>query len=435
MTTAIAFLLAIFPKAQTPPEEGGLDRVALHGGSGVVGSIVRVNPREIFIRIGSAEVGIPRSAIAHIEWGRAGEWDPYRGVRLREEEAAHPSEKGPAEASETPRPEVGPVPGPKPPLRTPPIAPALKAKIDSLLGELRKAGTGEQQRLVEELAKTGEAGQIYLAAILSDHEPIADPIVSAILVNPAKGGFPYLVEQLPRVGDGPKSRILAALGSRGYVEAEQAVAEALASKSDEVRLAAVNALAAFGNPRWAARILETLETAPPALAERAVEAVAVLAPKDEAGVRAEAEFRALQLCRAAAPAGRANGARLAGRLRMAPVAAALRDLILDESALVRAEAVVAVKELLDLESIEILSVRATAEEDQWVKIQIAQALGRILKGKRDFRPLPGLIALLRDENEQVRNRASQALMEITGERLGHDAEAWETWYRERVGGR
>lgn len=428
MTCAFALWLLLSPSVQTPPQEGGLDRVALRNGSGVVGKIVRVNPREIFLRVASMEIGIPRSAIAHIEWGRAGEWDPYQGVRL-------PQEAAPAPEPSRQRAPPEPPSEAKAPLRAPAIDPALKAKIDSRLAELPTAESGRRQAIVEELSKTGEAGQKYLAAVVADHEPVAEWIVSAVMVNPAKGGLPVLAEQLPRVGDTARSRIVAALGSRGYREAEEAVAETLSSTNDEVKLAAVNALKAFGNPRWVPKILDTLEGAHPELAERAVEAVVALAAEDQGEARAESEFRALQLCRAALPAARANGARLAGRLRLAGLAAALRDLALDEVAAVRAEAVIALRELMDAGAIELLSARAAAEEDQWVKVQIAQALGRILRGKRDFRPLPGLIALLRDTNEQVQNRASQALMEITGERLGRDAEAWESWFRERVGER
>lgn len=428
MTSVFTLWIFVCVTAQAPAQEGGLDRVALHNGSGIVGQIIRVNSREIFLRVGSMEVGIPRSAIAHIEWGRAGEWDPYQGVRVSPEAT-------PAPEPVTERPRQQPPSEERAPLRAPAIDPALKARIDLRLAELPTAQNGRRQRIVEELGDTGETGQIYLASILADHEPIADWILSAILVNPSKAGLPFLAGQLSRVGDATRSRIVIVLGNRKYREAEEAVAEALQSKDDELRLSAVNALAAFGNPRWVSRILDTLETAPPELAERAVDAVAALAEKDDTGVRAEADFRALQLCRSARPVARANGARLAGKLRLTGLGGTLRDLVLDEAAAVRAEAVIALRELSDADAIEVLAGRVSVEEDQWVKIQIAQALGRILRGRRDFRPLPGLIALLRDPNEQVRNRASQALMEITGERLGQDAEAWETWYRDRVGGR
>jgi HEAT repeat protein len=102
---------------------------------------------------------------------------------------------------------------------------------------------------------------------------------------------------------------------------------------------------------------------------------------------------------------------------------------------VRAAAAIALGELKSPKSIDLLSYRVLKETDPWTKIQIIQALAKILKASKDYRALPPLIELLRDENREVRNRTAVALMEITGLKFGEDPVKWEDWYEKEVQGR
>lgn len=403
--------------AQDSPEPAP-DRVALINGMGLSGRILSVTEDEVVIRVGRAVVGFRRDLVAWIERPSAPPEPP-------------PPVAAPPEPAAPDRPPPPPAPAAD---RSPRLDAEFKARIDGLLARLKEEDPAGRQALVQELAQTGGSGQAYLTSKLEEDPEIADAVLTAIVLNPSSDGLPILAGQMERIPDAIRSRVMIALGNRRYKEAADVVSGQLKSADRDVQIAAVNALSAIGGPAHAELLLDLMASADRAVADRVIEALTALQREYGDPVHARTTTRAILLCQSVGSRPKTNGALLAARLKLFELVPTLLQLLYDRDVEARAASVAALGEMEDPRAVDPLCKRIVLEEDRRTKIQIVQALAAVLKGTKDYRPIRGLIRLLRDPDPEVRERAAIALLKITGEPLGQDAEAWEAWQKKRFGG-
>jgi hypothetical protein len=112
-----------------------------------------------------------------------------------------------------------------------------------------------------------------------------------------------------------------------------------------------------------------------------------------------------------------------GRPEHAPL---LVERLKDESVVVRVEAARALQRIHDAQAIPALVERLDPmkEDEVGVRVEAATALGQYRQG----RVVEALIGALSDDNLAVNARARDALRTLTGQDLGVDRKAWQSWY-------
>lgn len=396
--------------APGPTAETRFHRVHLKNGNFIDGDLLRVEEEVVVMRLKSGDVGINRDLVDRIELVKmkaAAEAPPH--VEL-------PAPK-PAETAANPAPRLA-----APPAYAPPAG--VKEAVDPLASRLPKATPDEADALVRELSLLGEETHPYLAWLMESADgPTAERLGSVLAQTKTPAAAPFL----RRLVKHPSARVRAAavpgLASNGGKAEATALVELFKDASPAVRAAASAAvlqLDAEGAFRPLSRLVRDPE---PAVRDRVIGALTAMADRPALKLVLTDVLEAA-LAKNDPPAIRADAAMALAKIRAAGAAATVRGLLEDPEPAVRAAAATALAMLGGEEAAEAVAARVGREGATVVRVSLSLAAER-LKAKA---AIPGLIAWLGEEEEDVRRAALGALRTLSGKDFGRDAEKWSAWW-------
>lgn len=307
-------------------------------------------------------------------------------------------------------------------------------------------------------AKKPETDAEWLSALFDASEEDRDSVLEEITKRGEKM-LPLLIGELENLGGEKAALAVRALGRIRNPKATLPVSKRLFDPSPEVRTACISTLLLLDAQDSIPQIRALLEDKEPMVRIQALETlsagfddeeslkpIARMIGEDNPEIATSAVNAALglankhtmmgdllevvsELVEGASEASQAQIAKVLGHTKSPEAIPLLLPMIDSPSKDVRAEAIISLGTLKAKEAVEPLLLRLDEEEEQWVMIQIFSTLQLI----RDQRVVPKLIEYLRNDEPNIQEASSRALMDLTKKNFGLDAEAWENYWKSVTG--
>lgn len=308
----------------------------------------------------------------------------------------------------------------------PPTTPAdVRRRIDEHLKKIRSATPEERDRMSLELAQMGSGALEYLADLV---DRVEDALVPALLTalhgQKDPRAVAILFDKTRSKSAAIRVAVLQTLMSAVDKDAASRFRGFLQDPDPNVRATAINVLQKLEDEDSIELIARLAGDPEPNVGRTASSAVATMAPRFEKVDEVVAILKDLLP--------RSKGRSLAqvieaiGKMGRKEAADSIIEFIGHPEKEVRASVARACSLLRAEETAEALIGRLSEETEQWVKVQICEALGA-MKSKKAIESLIDLME--RDEDKEVDEAARRNLEVITGkEGFGQDHEKWREWW-------
>jgi HEAT repeat protein len=435
ITFLAALALANAPAAQERNwVEVRFHRVHLKNGNFVDGDLLRQTDREVILRLKPGEMSIRTDMVARVEFIKIRSLNEKPPVEPppkppAAEERRDPFQKPTITSPEKP-PDVLPSPGVERPPDVPRTVetyaadPETKRKVDEILAGARRANPNHKYQVLEGVVAVGGDAAPYLASLLETMDDELQGLATMMLTQMKDPrALPILTKLLGSKSAAVRTNALTVIGAVGGPENARDLHPLLRDEDRNVRDAAVTSIEQLGSPDSFDPIAQLLLDPDPSVRKSVVSALTALSQKHE---------RQDQLVNALTDAvGRGRGETVVEALGALGVTGKkdvwtfVAPYLSDDSPLVRAAAATAIANLGASEAGELIVQRLYAEEDRWVRLQLASAAQR-LRLQKAIDPLIDIMAGT-DDND-FRSSIARVLQGITGQNFGNDPQAWSSWW-------
>ena len=402
---------------------GHLDRIHLRNDNYIEGDIIKETADTITLRTKSGTFALKKADILSREGIEKEE--PLQPVKK------HTPFKPPVEDDEE---EEDDDSGSKAPPKDeeksePNVRSDIKTRIDAMFKIIPKVSDNERYSIIKEIVELGSDVVPYLMYKMDDANPLElSCIATAIALMKDVDVLDQLVEKLSSDKQQVRSVAVSILANVGNDSILPVLRKRLRDSDATVRGITAAALTKLNDVDSISDVANLLSDPEQGVRRMAVMSVLEMASKNKEAVPDVVEALG-ELLDSASPQAQADIADILGKLGNKEAIPHLVKLIDSSSKEIKASAIISLGRLKAAEAVELLVERLGAEEDRWVRIQIATAL----QETRDKKAIPALIEMLSDEDLDMKLAASRALQGITNEHFGTDPSKWANWWKEKTG--